>query len=718
VSTNLGRALLIIALALAGYSALAALRGARTGRRHWVESARRAVYGLAGVLTLAVVALESAFLRNDFSFGLVADNSSTTTPVFYKLTAMWSSQSGSLLLWVWVLSLFSAMVLFATRRRMKEIVPYATAVLGGIATFFCALLVLKVSPFTSIASPPAEGAGLNPLLRHPSMMFHPPLLYSGYVGFSIPFAFAIGALAARRVDAEWIRSTRRFALIAWAFLSIGILLGARWSYSELGWGGYWGWDPVENASLMPWLIGTAFLHSVMVQEKRDMLKVWNVSLIVATFTLALLGTFLVRSGILSSIHAFGESTVGPYFLALIATVVAGSAALIVSRLGDLRSEHRLESLASRESIILLNNLALVGLCFVVFWGTFFPLISEAVTGQKASVGPPWFDRYTVPLALLLVLLSGLGPLFAWHRITPSHLRRTLAAPLTVAAVALVALVAFTDVERSATSLICFTLVAFTITAVGSEFWRGVRARRIMSDEPYPAAFAAIVRRNRRRYGGFTVHAGIAVLLLGVAASSAFSTARDVQLAPGQSARVAGYDLRYVRPTSSLSNEKIGFGAVLDVRKNGRQVALLRPSRSYFASQDASMGSIGRFFRGESTSEVGLQTGVKRDIWTAVQPDLRVLNQPIREANRRFGDASPKLQALLIAALAQSYVNHAPPATFRVIVNPMVTWIWIGGMIVLGGALMALWPSPLAARRRVTSLYAARIGRELKPDPGI
>jgi cytochrome c-type biogenesis protein CcmF len=401
--TTFGRGLLIIALLTAAYAACAAIRGARGDGREWVVSSRRAIYALAALLSAAVVVLESAFLRSDFSFGLVADNSSTTTPTFYKLTAMWSSQSGSLLLWVWVLSLFSTAVLFATRRRLREIVPWATAVLGGLATFFCALIVFKVSPFTSVASPPAEGLGLNPLLRHPSMMFHPPLLYSGYVGFAIPFAFAIGALAARRVDAEWIRATRRFSLVAWTFLSVGILLGARWSYSELGWGGYWGWDPVENASLMPWLVGTAFLHSMIVQEKRDMLKVWNVTLIVGAFTLALLGTFLVRSGILESIHAFGASTVGGWFLALIALVVVGSATLIGSRRGDLRSERRIDSLLSREAFFLLNNLMLVGLCFVIFWGTFFPLISEAVTGSKASVGPPSYDPDTVPHALVLVL---------------------------------------------------------------------------------------------------------------------------------------------------------------------------------------------------------------------------------------------------------------------------------------------------------------------------
>jgi cytochrome c-type biogenesis protein CcmF len=710
--TTFGRGLLIIALLTAAYAAFAAIRGARGDGREWVVSSRRAIYALAVLLTAAVVVLESAFLRSDFSFGLVADNSSTTTPTFYKLTAMWSSQSGSLLLWVWVLSLFSSAVLFATRRRLREIVPWATAVLGGLAAFFCALIVFKVSPFTSVASPPAEGLGLNPLLRHPSMMFHPPLLYSGYVGFAIPFAFAIGALAARRVDAEWIRATRRFSLVAWTFLSVGILLGARWSYSELGWGGYWGWDPVENASLMPWLVGTAFLHSMIVQEKRDMLKVWNVTLIVGAFTLALLGTFLVRSGILESIHAFGASTVGGWFLALIALVVVGSATLIGSRLGDLRSERRIDSLLSREAFFLLNNLVLVGLCFVIFWGTFFPLISEAVTGSKASVGPPWFDRYTVPLALVLVLLAGVGPLLAWRRVTFAQARRVFAVPAAIAVATLAALALFTGADGSPASLILFTFAAFTIASVAGEFWRGVRVRRLASSEGAGTALIAIMRRNRRRYGGYVIHLGIAVVLLGVAASSAFNHQVDVRLAPGQTAAVGDYRVRYVRPTSAVSNEKLDFGAVLDVREDGKRVAVLHPSRSYFPSQELAMGPIGRFFGGESTSEVGMKAGLRRDVWTAMQPDLSALKPGIRLGNRQLAKAGPDAQAFAIAFLAGTYVKKAPPATFRLIVNPMVTWIWLGGLMALAGALVALWPSALASRRRVTSLSAARLGREL------
>jgi cytochrome c-type biogenesis protein CcmF len=401
MTASVGGAALVLAFCVAILAAVAALAG-RRGSRRWIDFSRRAVYAMCALLTLCVVLIELAFARNDFSLKIVQEHSSIDTPAFYKLGAMWSSQEGSLLLWAWVLSIASSAALYATRTKLREVVPYATAVMASIAAFFTGLMLFAggVNPFTTVTPVPVDGLGLNPLLQHPSMMIHPPMLYSGYVAFTIPFAFAIGALAARRLDATWIRSTRRFALIAWAFLGFGLLLGARWSYTELGWGGYWAWDPVENAALMPWLIGTAFLHSIMVQEKRGILKVWNVSLIVATFSLALLGTFLVRSGVLESIHAFGDNTVGPYILGLIAVVLIGSTALIVSRLDDLRSEKRIDSLASRESVFLVNNLLLVALCVTIFWGTFFPLISELFTGEKASLAAPWFDHYTTPLAIL------------------------------------------------------------------------------------------------------------------------------------------------------------------------------------------------------------------------------------------------------------------------------------------------------------------------------
>jgi cytochrome c-type biogenesis protein CcmF len=725
-----GRALLILGLAVALYGIGASLYGVRGGGRAWVDSGRRAVYALAGVLTLAFAILEAAFLRSDFSYSIVASHSSTTTPAFYKATAAWSSQEGSLLLWVWLLSVWSSLVLALTRRRLREVAPVATAVLLGFGSFFLVLTIFFAQPFATLAAPPPEGAGLNPLLRHTSMMFHPPMLYSGYTLFTIPFAFAIGALVTRRLGSEWIASTRRFALAAWLCLGIGIVLGARWSYTELGWGGYWAWDPVENASLMPWLVGTAYIHSIMIQEKRGMLKVWNASLVLGTGVLAILGTFLVRSGILDSIHAFGASTLGVPFLLLIGAMVGGSAGLVVSRRAALRSEHRIDSLWSREAAFLLQNVLLVGLCFVIFWGTFFPLISEAVTGTKTSVGPPWFDRYTVPLALAVVALSGLGPLIPWRRVTLAGLRRELVFPLAATAVALAALALVSGVPGEPKALVLLCAVAFTLACVGQEFWRGVRARRASAREAPPVALVALVRRNRRRYGGYLVHVGFAVLLLGVAASSSFQHAQDVSLKPGQSARVDGFTIRYARATSVPSAEKISLGAVLEVSKDGRHVATLRTSRGFYPSQDPSQGIVGRFFGGESESQVGLRAGLGRDIWTVINPDLTPLQGIVNEGNRTFeramaglarGGRTPNRAAVdqlftlrdaAVAAVARRFVTRPWPADFRFIVSPLATWIWLGAIVVVLGGLIALWPAPLTARRRVGAAYAARVAREL------
>jgi cytochrome c-type biogenesis protein CcmF len=714
---DVGSACLAIALLTALYAVGASVYGARSGRREWVTSGRRAIYCLAALCVLAFGILESAFLRSDFSYKLVAEGSSTDTPTFYKVTAVWATQDGSLLLWATLLSLFATASLFLTRRSLRDIAPWATAVLGVVAGFFLLLMLGWENPFDTLAVPPQEGVGLNPLLRHPAMMIHPPMLYTGYVGFSIPFAFAIGALIVRRTGADWIRATRRFALIAWTFLGTGIMLGALWSYTELGWGGYWAWDPVENASLMPWLVGTAFLHSIMVQEKRGMLKVWNASLICATFALALLGTFLVRSGILDSIHAFGASTIGVQMLVFIGCVIGVSAGLIVARLPDLRSEARIDSLLSREAFFLLNNLVLLGLCLVIMWGTFFPLISEALTGTESSVGPPWFNRITTPLALVLVLLTGIGPVLAWRRVTPNALFRFLRLPIAVALVALAAMLALTPASESVPSLIMFTFVAFVLSAVAQEFWRGASARRVMTGEALPRALIRLTGRNRRRYGGFLVHAGIAVLFLGVAASSAFIEQRDVRLSPGDSVKVGGYDVTYLRPTAKLGGDEAGtgapisLGAVMRVRK-GDESYLMRPARNYYSTTDPSKGVISRFFEGEANSEVDIRWGLKRDFWLAVRPDLVSLEQPIARADRRFANSPGQVQAVVIRALTELYREDPPPAAFRAIVSPLVTWIWIGGAIAVFGALLAAWPSPEARLRRVRSLYAARLGREL------
>jgi cytochrome c-type biogenesis protein CcmF len=721
-----GKACLIVALAVCLYGIGASLYGARARRREWVASGRRAVYALAGTAAVAFVILEAAFLRSDFSFALVTSHSSTTTPAFYRATAVWSSQEGSLLLWLLLLSLWSSLILFVTRRRLREIAPYATAVLLGLGGFFAAMLVFLESPFDRTIGPvPAEGVGLNPLLRHPSMMIHPPMLYSGYTLFAVPFAFAVGALVARRLNAEWIRSTRPFTLGAWFFLGVGIVLGARWSYTELGWGGYWAWDPVENASLMPWLTGTAFLHSVMIQEKRGMLKTWNVSLVLATGVLAVLGTFLVRSGILDSIHAFGASTLGIPFLILIVAMIAGSIWLVSSRAAELRSEHRLDSLLSREAVFLLNNLVLVLLCVAIWWGTFFPLISEAITGRRASIGPPWFDRFTVPLTLVLVLLSGIGPLIAWRRATAANLRRNFRWPA-LSAVGALAIALVVGAGSRPGAVIMFVLAGFVLGAVGQELVRGTRARRVMAREPVPLALMSLIRRNRRRYGGYLVHAGMAVLFVGIAASSSFADERDVELTAGQATRVGGYDIEYVKPTAELVAapngrlERIDFGAQVRVTRDGRSTTLTT-ERSFFPSAGPMLGPVSRFFEGEATSEVGLDAGLRRDVWVSVAPDTRRLEPRVKEGDEVFAAAEDDLapgerDALLAEALrglVRSYADDPPPATFRLLVSPMVTWIWLGALVVFLGGLIALWPSPRAVGRRVTAAYAARVGREAR-----
>jgi cytochrome c-type biogenesis protein CcmF len=713
---GLGYACLLLALGICAYGICASIYGVRAGRPEFSQSGRRSVYALAGILTVAFLVLEVAFLRNDFAFNTVADTSSRTTPVFYRAAAVWSSQEGSLLLWAWLLSLWSSAALFLTRNRMRDVAAYATAVLLGFGGFFISLMIFYANPFATTHPAPPEGVGLDPLLRFPTMMIHPPMLYSGYTLCTIPLAFGVGALLARRVDAEWIKAIRRFAFAGWLFLGIGILLGARWSYSELGWGGYWGWDAVENASLMPWLTATAFLHSLMIQEKRGMLKVWNVSLVLATGTLAIMGTFLVRSGVLNSIHAFGGATLGVPFVCLIALLIAGSIYLVVSRREMLRSEHRLDSLLSRESIFLMNNIVLVGLCFVIFWGTYFPLISEALTGKESSVGPPWFDRYTVPLTLVLVLLSGIGPVIAWRRATLANARRNLLKPALAALITL-AFLLLAGLGHKPLAVAMFCCAAFVFACVGQEFVRGTRARRAMAGESVPVAFLALVRRNRRRYGGYIVHIGIAVLFVGVAASSSFQHAAELQLRPGQSTRVGAYTVRYVRPTASVTpkydrahtGSTLGLGAEVDVTKGGHHVATLNPSQGYYASQESEQGTVGSLIGGQAVSHVAIDAGVTRDVWSAISPEIEApaLKRIVSAGNKTLG-AEEAPVALLY--LAKQYLKSPPPAQFHFIVSPLVMWIWVGGLIVFIGGAIAVWPAPSTVRARVAA--RARVPRRL------
>jgi cytochrome c-type biogenesis protein CcmF len=712
-----GRVCIVTAFAVALYVIAAGFYGAKTGRREWSVSARRGMYAITALAIASFVTLEIAYVTSNFHFNLVALNSSTTTPLFYKLTAVWSSQAGSMLLWVTVLGLLSTVVLYGTRNTHREVGAWATVVLGVIASFFLSLMVFfpDANPFLAANPVPVEGNGLAPLLRHPSMMFHPPMLYSGYVGFSIPFAFAIGALITRRVDASWIRSTRTFALLAWTFLSVGIVLGARWSYTELGWGGYWGWDPVENAALLPWLTGTAFLHSIMVQERRGMLKVWNVSLIAMTFALSVLGTFLVRSGVLESIHAFGESTLGVPFLIFIAISIIGSAVLIVLRLPDLRSHHRLDSLFSREAMFLLNNFLLVGLAAVIMWGTYFPLISEAVTGTKASVGPPWFTQYATPLAIVLVLVSGIGPIIPWRRVNRKKAMELFIAPAIAAGVALVAVGLITGVLDSWRASLLFAVATFSAFVMVREFWIGARARQSLEGGSFGHAFGRMISRNRRRYGGYIVHLGIITLMVGVAASAAFphNVERDVKV--GETFRVGGYDVTYVKPTSDAKNEYLSFGAVLDVSKDGKHVTTMRPGVQKYPMNSSEPGAVARYFEGEQTSEVALKAGPLRDLWTAVSPNTQVLEGRIKEAQKLPQiDTNLDVQAYVITAIVDSWVKIDQPMRVLFIVNPLVTWVWIGAIIVLFGALVALWPSTNIRRSRVSAAGAARAARRQVP----
>jgi cytochrome c-type biogenesis protein CcmF len=519
--------------------------------------------------------------------------------------------------------------------------------------------------------------------------------------------------------------TRRFALASWLFLGLGVLLGARWAYYEIGWGGYWGWDAVENAALMPWLISTAFLHSIMIQEKRGMLKIWNASLVLGASTLAIVGTFLVRSGILSSIHAFGASTLGVPFVLLIAAMVIGSIYLVVSRRDVLRSEHQLDSLFSREAAFLLNNLVLVGLTFVIFWGTFFPLISEAATGTQSEVGAPWFDRYTVPLALVLILLSGIGPVIPWRRATLANARRNFTLPLAAAGAMLIASFTVVPISSSPATVALFCCVAFVFASVAQEFWRGWRVRRATSSDSPLLALLSMVRRNRRRYGGYIVHAGISTLLIGVAASATFQSSHYVELKPGQSNVVGGYTMKVERPTAAIVTDPTSTGALLTlgafvrVTRGGHYVTTLHPTAEYYPDPTGAEGPVGSLIGGDAVSELSLVTSPRRDISAAIdaaflqstfQSELNRANQ-LADSDTAGPKARSELSYILLAAIVHHYLADPPAAQFKLTSSPLVMWLWLGALVVFAGGLVAIWPSPGAARR-VRARYLARVAQEL------
>ena len=536
---------LLLAFFISAYSSLVSFIGVRTNREDLLASSLNASLAVFGFLTLASAALLYALITNDFSIEYIARYTNRSLPLIYTITAFYAGQDGSLLLWAWLLSLYTVLIIYQNRHKNRELKFYVLSIMMALTFFFVLLMVLVTSPFKALTPVPADGNGLNPLLQNPGMIFHPPTLFIGYVGFSVPFAFALAALITGRLGDVWIRTTRKWTLVSWLFLTAGNILGAQWAYVELGWGGYWAWDPVENASFMPWMLGTAYLHSVMIQEKRGMLKVWNLVLILCTFLLTIFGTFITRSGIIASVHAFGRSSMGYIFLAFLGIVSVISIVLLISRLPQLKSRNQLDSLLSRESSFLYNNLIIVGIAFTVLWGTLFPVISEAVRGAKITVGPSFFNTAVTPIGLTLLLLMGFCPLIAWRRTSVHKLARKLLVPAILPLIGTVVL--YTAGVRSTYALISFTFCIFVATTLTLEFYSGVRARHRMHSEHYAQALWNLVARNKRRYGGYIVHFGVVLVFVGIT-GSAFNLEKQVNLKEGETTDFKQYTIRSVSYT--------------------------------------------------------------------------------------------------------------------------------------------------------------------------
>jgi cytochrome c-type biogenesis protein CcmF len=649
---RLGTFALLLGLGLAVYGAAASVVGARKGRPLLVESARTSAYSLLAVVIAANGAMLAAILSNDFTIRYVAENSSRETPTFFKILSLWSADEGSLLLWNLILAVYIAAVAFRFRKRKPETFPWAMAVMYGVSIFYLVLVLGPTRPFAALATAPLDGRGPLPLLQnHPLMAVHPPFLYLGFIGFTVPFAFAIAALITGTVSDRWIRITRRWTLASWIFLTVGLVLGALWSYGVLGWGGYWAWDPVENVALLPWIAATAFLHSVVIQERRGMLKVWNLSLVVGAFALTTFGTFLTRGSILSSVHAFAQSAVGPMYLGFLVLVLAGGFGLIAMNAWRLRSEGRLDAALSRESAFLGNNLVLLGVTFVVLLGTIFPLFVEAVTNRQSTVGGPYFEQTTVPLFLLLLFLMGVGPLLPWRRASREQLRRRVTVPAIVGA-ATMALVAVAGV-RSVGATAAYGLAAFVLVGNAGELIRGVRAYSSATGARPAAAVRGAVARNRRLYGGLVVHIGIALVAIAITTSSSFAMRTEVTLSKGEQTTFAGYVLEYEGERQISQPQRVVLIADVSVSKDGADLGRVTPSLNLYPAASEPIGT------------PSIRYGVFRDFY-----------------------------ASLIG-----FDGEGERATFRFFLNPGVTWLWVGGAIVALGGLLAAWP----ARRRVALL---------------
>ena len=618
----------------------------------------RSIYAVCGLVGIAALILWYGLLTDQFQIAYIWNSSERTLPTFYKFAAIWGGQAGSLLFWTLLLSLFSTAAALTFRTSQRTLMPYVNGTLLAILLFFLVLLVFSANPFEQIGVVPGDGRGLNPLLQNYWMVIHPVMLYLGWVGLSVPFAFAVAALLSRRLDRRWVRTVRRWTLIPWMFLSAGIIMGSQWAYMELGWGGYWAWDPVENASFLPWLTATAFLHSIIIQEQRGILKVWNVTLIWLTFTLVILGTFTTRSGILSSVHSFAQSPVGPYFLVFLAVITVGFLLLLFQRLPFLQGENVIDSISSREGAFLANNWLFAGIAFVVLWGTFYPMFSEILTGERISVAAPWFNRVAGPLFLLLFVLMGVGPLLGWRRTGAKALRRQFTWPLAAALIS-VPFLLFTS--RNVFPIVGFTVCIFVAATIVQEFARGAIARRRSRGEQLPAALWGLIRRNGRRYGGYVIHFGIVLIGVAIIGNEFYQSTTHVTLTRGDSVELAGYTLKYVALESEQRSNHTEIRANLNVSDaaSGRPLGKIFPRRNIYEKTPD-----------QPTSEVGLRMTPAEDVYVIL--------------NGWEGDGSS--------------------ATFTVYINPLTMWMWVGGLLVVFGTLVSVWPHPLSApsSRELTS----------------
>ena len=641
MTADLGYGMTLVALGLAVYGGVAAGVGARTGRLALVESAQHAALGVFVLVTSCFALLTYAFLTFDFSVRYVATNTNLGTPFYYRITGVWGALEGSIILWTWMLTLYTIILIVRHRVGARELYPWALATMLGILAFFLLVMTVAAPPFQRQFPVPADGRGLNPLLEDTGMITHPVALYLGFTGFTVPFAFAMAALITGRIGDTWLVLTRRWTIVAWYFLSLGLLIGGWWSYHVLGWGGYWAWDPVENAAFMPWLTGTAFLHSVMIQERRRMLRLWNISLVILTFSLTLFGTFLTRSGVIASVHAFTQGSIGVLFLSFLALVLLTALGLVAWRWEVLRSEGELDSVVSRESAFLLNNVLLVAAAFTVFFGTVFPLLSEAVRGVKVSVGAPFFNQVNVPLFLSLVFMMGVGPLIAWRRASLENLKRNFLWPVALGIVAAAA--AFALGVRSLLAALTFATTVFVGVTIGVDFTRATRARLRLGESLLPAMGGLLLRHNRR-YGGFVVHLGILLIVLGVMGSHAWSVQTETTLHRGETAELAGYRFRFDGLTAVEESNHFKVVGAFTV-SNGRVLGVLRPAKKFYPQEQAPI------------AYVDYRLGLREDLYLVL------------------GD----------------FARDGSQATIKVQVNRLVSWIWIGGVVLTLGALLAILP---------------------------